>query len=65
MGSVGFVSRESACFCVFSSQGQLNGVQEVAGSNPVAPTFKACRDNRLRQAFLIHFLASGHALGTD
>src|SRR6516225_6871760 len=44
---------------------RLNGVQEVAGSNPVAPTFKACRDNRLRQAFLIHLLGTGHALGTD
>src|SRR5262249_26353840 len=39
--------------------------REVAGSNPVAPTFKACRENRLRQAFLIDLLGPGHALGTD
>ena len=31
----------------------LNGVQEVTGSNPLAPTFKACRNNKLRQAFFI------------
>jgi len=39
MGSVRFVSRETACPCDFSGQYRLNGVQEVAGSNPVAPTF--------------------------
>jgi hypothetical protein len=34
---------------------RLNGVQEVGGSNPLAPTYKACRNNKLRQAFFIEF----------
>jgi hypothetical protein len=37
---VRFVSRESACSCDFPAGSRLNGVQEVAGSNPVAPTSK-------------------------
>src|SRR5690349_14676359 len=32
---------------------RLNGVQEVAGSNPVAPTFKARRNVELRRALFI------------
>src|SRR5579885_3048422 len=33
-----FVSRETACPCDIRAGQPLNGVQEVAGSNPVAPT---------------------------
>src|SRR5262249_28822775 len=33
---------------------RLNGVQEVAGSNPVAPTYRKARwNNRFRRAFLL------------
>src|SRR5262249_46661312 len=39
MGSVGFVSREIPCLCDFPGHDSMNGVQEVAGSNPVAATF--------------------------
>jgi len=37
VGSVRFVSREAACFCDFPAGYRLNGVQEVGGSNPLAP----------------------------
>ena len=37
MESVGFVSRESPCLCDFPAGERLNGVQEVGGSNPLAP----------------------------
>src|SRR5262249_36282900 len=36
-----------------------NGVQEVAGSNPVAQTCKACLYKKLRQAFLLTFSGPG------
>src|SRR5262249_28374177 len=52
LGSVRSVSRETTCPCGFSVGHRLNGVQEVAGSNPVAPTCrKASRSNQLRLAF--------------
>jgi hypothetical protein len=35
---VSSVSHETACSCEFPAGYPLNGVQEVAGSNPVAPT---------------------------
>src|SRR4051812_12581775 len=53
MGSAESVSRDSACFCDFFNGGRLNGVQEVAGSNPVAPTSKARHDKKLRRASLL------------
>src|ERR1019366_6096673 len=33
---------------------RLNGVQEVGGSNPLAPTCKARRDQKLRRAFCVY-----------
>src|SRR5262249_32114322 len=39
MRSMGSVSLDPECLCDFPTAGRLNGVQEVAGSNPVAPTF--------------------------
>ena len=41
VGSVGFVSRSGVIICDISAIVLLNGVQEVAGSNPVAPTLQA------------------------
>ena len=37
---------------------RLTGGQKVAGSNPVAPTYKAFRNNALRRAFLLGGLAN-------
>ena len=66
MGSVGSVSRDPACPCAFSASARLNGVQEVACSNPVAKTNKARRNKELRRAFSLprnpyseHFARNG------
>src|SRR5205085_895470 len=41
------VSRETACSCDFQTGYRLNGVQEVAGSNPVAPTTRRGRSRKM------------------
>ena len=58
MGSVGFVSRESPCLCDFPAIGRLNGVQEVGGSNPLAPTSQGSPQQEV-VASLFHFRTTG------